>query len=120
LKGYPGLCEPLNQRLAMYMVISKPKRMSTNDGVVHCMKYPPFALLKCTWALALGEEPGSRRFSRPHGLISNSRALRACRSLFLQCGKLACTGGGNMQTVAVCNTMQKGANLLSSRLGDNR
>jgi len=41
LKGYPGLCEPLNQRLAMYMVISKPKRMSTNDGVVHCMKYPP-------------------------------------------------------------------------------
>jgi hypothetical protein len=26
-----------NQRLAMYIVISKPKRMSVKAGVVHCM-----------------------------------------------------------------------------------
>jgi len=83
LKGYPGLCEPSNQRLAMYMVISKPKRMSTNDGVVHCMKYPPFALLKCTLAHGLGEELGSRRFVRPRGLNSNSRALWCRLSVFL-------------------------------------
>jgi hypothetical protein len=71
----------------MYMVISKPKRMSTNDGVVHCMKYPPFALLKCTLAHGLGEELGLRRFICPQGLNSNSCALRACISVFLQCGK---------------------------------
>jgi hypothetical protein len=52
----------------MYMVISKPKRMSTNDGVVHCMKNPPFALLKCTLAHGLCEEPGLRRFVCPHSL----------------------------------------------------
>jgi hypothetical protein len=67
----------------MYMVISKPKRMSTNDGVVHCMKNPPFALLKCTLAHGLGEELGSRRFVRPQGLNSNSRALQASLSVFL-------------------------------------
>jgi hypothetical protein len=51
------------------------------------MKYPPFALLKCTLAHGLGEELGLRRFVCPQGLNSNSCALRACISVFLQCGK---------------------------------
>jgi hypothetical protein len=33
-----ALCpDSLNQRLAMYIVISKPKRMSVKEGVVHCI-----------------------------------------------------------------------------------
>jgi hypothetical protein len=51
------------------------------------MKYPPFALLKCTLAHGLGEELGLRRFVRPRVINSNSRAVHASRSVFLQCGK---------------------------------
>jgi hypothetical protein len=67
-----------DQREAMYIVISKPKRRSSNAGCVHCMKVS-FWLVACPHAAT----PGRRRVFAHGGGGHPGKSQIACHGAVL-------------------------------------